>query len=181
MDLRKPVNTSAFLKKELKFKKRLDNVLASEDLSHYRNLVTRLLDDSNDECLDYVAALIFLNQPNLYPRHKKIVTIVPELKKSREPILSTSIIPKMIRYRVDVGQKHQVSEDALKNLFVEEAGVDKKMIGDVEMRHHYTLIDLPEGMPADIFQLLVTVKIQQQPLKIKRLKKRRFRSRSVKA
>jgi len=180
MDLEKTVHRSAFLKKELKFKKRLDQVLSTEDLSPYRDLVSRLLADSKEDCLDYAAALIFLSQPNLYPRHKGVIS-APEIKKSPAPILIAPSAPKMIRYRVDVGQKHQVSEDALRKLFIEEAGVDKKMIGDVEMRHHYTLIDLPDGMPADIFQLLSTVKIQQQTLKIKRLKKRRFRSRSVKA
>jgi ATP-dependent RNA helicase DeaD len=78
----------------------------------------------------------------------------------------------MIRYRIEVGQKHNVNVDEIKDIFIEEAGVDRKTIGEVDIRYHYTIIELPEGMPADIYQLLTTVCIHEQKLNIKRLKYR---------
>lgn len=81
-------------------------------------------------------------------------------------------LPKMIRYRIELGQKHRVTMDEIKNVFIEEAGVDKKMIGKIDIRYHYTLIELPDGMPADIYQLLTTVCLHEQKLNIKRIKYR---------
>jgi hypothetical protein len=45
----------------------------------------------------------------------------------------------------------------------------------MDMRNDYTLIDLPPGMPPDIFQLLQTIEIKHQPLQIKRVNTSRKR------
>lgn len=82
---------------------------------------------------------------------------------------------KLIRYRIEVGQQHQVSSDEIKSLLVHESGVDKKQIGRVEIRGNYSLVDLPSGMPPDIFLLLQAVELKQQALKIKRVNMARKR------
>jgi len=84
---------------------------------------------------------------------------------------------KMVRYRLDVGSQHQITEETLKKVLVEESGVDKNNINNINIRGLYTLIDLPDSMPADIFQHLKTVEINQRPLAIKRVKSR-FKKRS---
>ncbi len=160
--------TPLFSKKELKFKKRLDDILQAKDLTAQKDLLNRIASISELNYLDYAAALIFLSQPNLYKS--------PNLTKTETVVVAPKL--KMIRYRLDIGQKHHTSEDEIKSVFVSEAGVDKNLIGHVDMRHHYTLIDLPDGMPTDIFQLLNTINIQQRPLKLKRLKNRRFQSKN---
>ena len=78
--------------------------------------------------------------------------------------------PIFVRYRLDVGRKHQASLDEIENVLVEVSGVDRKRIGRLDIRNYYTLVDLPDGMPADIFQLLSETEIQRQKLNIKRIK-----------
>ena len=67
---------------------------------------------------------------------------------------------------------HQVTVELLKQLLIEESGVDKRNINNVNIQDNYTLIDLPDEMPLDIFQHLKTVEINQQKLDIRRIKNR---------
>jgi hypothetical protein len=83
----------------------------------------------------------------------------------------------MVRYRLDVGSSHQVTLEDIKKVLVQESGVDKNNIKNVAIRELYTLIDLPDAMPPDIFQHLKTVEINQQKLDIKRVKTRNNKKR----
>lgn len=165
-----------FSKKEYKFKSRIEKVLATADLTLQRQLIEKMTQQLGIELIDCAAALVLLSQSNLFHQPKEHLS-----KKELEikPVVKTETVilrpippPKMVRYRIEVGQKHNITIDEIKNVFIEEAGVDRKMIGEVDIRHHYTVIELPEGMPADIYQLLTTVSIQDQKLNIKRLKHR---------
>jgi hypothetical protein len=62
--------------------------------------------------------------------------------------------------------------EALKQVLVEESGVDKNNISNVNIQELYTLIDLPDQMPLDIFQHLKSVEINQHKLDIRRVKSR---------
>lgn len=163
MDLKK-----TFSNKELKFKQRLEKILKTENLNLQRTLIEKITQELDIDPLDCAAALVCLSQSNLYQHEKseendnKVVAIRKYLHKIPQP--------KMVAYRLEIGQKHKVSSEQIKNIVVAEAGVERKMIGDVSIRYHHTFIELPEGMPADIFQLLSTTTFQQQALKIKRLR-----------
>ena len=88
-----------------------------------------------------------------------------ESAKTQEILISDE--PKMIRYRVEVGRRHSVSKDEIKNALVEESGVDVKMIGSIEMHQHFTFVELPDGMPPDIYHHLKSVEINHHKLYIK--------------
>jgi len=79
---------------------------------------------------------------------------------------------KMVRYRLDVGCKHQVTSEELKKILIEESGVDKNNINNINIRGDYTLVELPDEMPQDIFLHLKSVEIKQHKLDIKRVKTR---------
>lgn len=165
-----------FSKKEQKFKSRLEKVLATADLRLQRQLIERITEEMGIELIDCAAALVLLSQSNLF-HHSKDHSSKKEFPV-KAPLRPETVIlrpmppPKMVRYRIDVGQKHNVNLDEIKKVFIEEAGVDVKTIGEVDIRHHYSLIELPEGMPSDIYQLLTTVSIHEQKLNIKRVKQR---------
>lgn len=152
-------------KKEDKFKRRLQRVAREEDLSRQRDLVQRIAAELNIDLLTCAAALVFMNQPNLYP---------PLKRQSAEPNRSQPNY-KMVRYRLAVGNQHQVSRDQIQAILVSESGVDRKRIGRIDIRDTYTLVELPDGMPADIFQLLAETEIGSQKLNIKRIKPNKFR------
>ena len=83
---------------------------------------------------------------------------------------------RLVRYRLDVGSQHQITREQLQNVLVQESGVDRKRIGRIDMRDTHTLVELPEGMPADIFQILFETTLAGRQLAIKRIKpNRRFK------
>ncbi|MFZ2403638.1 MAG: DbpA RNA binding domain-containing protein [Methylobacter sp.] len=79
---------------------------------------------------------------------------------------------KMVRYRLDVGCNHQVTAEELKIVLIEESGVDKKNINIIHIQNDYTLVELPDEMPQDIFLHLKAVEIKQHKLDIRRVKAR---------
>lgn len=79
---------------------------------------------------------------------------------------------KMVRYRLDVGSKHQVTQEELRKILIEESGVDKNNINNINIQSDYTLVELPDEMPQDIFLHLKSVEIKQRKLDIKRVKAR---------
>ncbi|MGR9012360.1 MAG: DbpA RNA binding domain-containing protein [Gammaproteobacteria bacterium] len=79
---------------------------------------------------------------------------------------------KMVRYRLDVGCNHQVSSEELKKVLIEESGVDKNNINNINIQGDYTLVELPDEMPQDIFLHLKSVEIRQRKLDIRRVKAR---------
>jgi len=81
---------------------------------------------------------------------------------------------KMVRYRLDVGSNHQMTLDELKKILIEESGVDKNNIR-LNIQGDYTLVELPDEMPQDIFLHLKSVEIKQHKLDIKRVKSRNKR------
>ncbi|OQW77485.1 MAG: hypothetical protein BVN35_05025 [Proteobacteria bacterium ST_bin11] len=158
-------------RKEDKFKRRLQRVVTEEDLALQRELIQRTAAELDIDLLSCAAALVFLSQPNLYPAPKPQPKLLVPLPQSRGP--HTNV--KMVRYRLAVGSQHQVSSDDIQNVLVEESGVDKKRIGRIDIRDTHTLVDLPDGMPADIFQLLTEASIGAHRLNIKRVKPNKFR------
>ncbi|MDO9141141.1 MAG: DbpA RNA binding domain-containing protein [Methylobacter sp.] len=79
---------------------------------------------------------------------------------------------KMVRYRLDIGGKHQVTPEELKKVLVEESGVDKNNINNINIHGDYTLLELPDEMPQDIFLHLKSVEVKQHKLDIRRVKTR---------
>ncbi len=69
-------------------------------------------------------------------------------------------------YRIEVGHEHGVKPGNIVGAIANEAGLDSQFIGRVSIRDHYSLIDLPDGMPAETFEHLKKVWVVQQQLRI---------------
>ncbi len=163
----------AKFRKEDKFKKRLQKTLAAENLQQQRELIQRIVSELNVDLLDCAAALVYLSQPNLYQAKPAVAAGTEYFDFEIPPYTAKK---RTVRYRLEVGSRHQVKADEIKDLLVEESGVDRNRIGRVDIRHDHTIVELPDGMPGDIFQLLGELQIHQQQLNIKRLKaQRKFR------
>lgn len=143
---------------------RLRSVLAAVPLEQQRQTIQSLADELGVDLAQCAAGLLHLLQPNANPPPEP-----PAQAANPKPPL------KMIRYRLDIGSHHQLSLEQLKKTLVEESGVDKNNINNISIRSTYTLIDLPDAMPQDIFQHLKTVEINQRKLEIKRVKSRKKR------
>jgi ATP-dependent RNA helicase DeaD len=71
-------------------------------------------------------------------------------------------------YRIEVGETHGVQPGNIVGAVANEAGIDSKNIGRIDIRDDHSLIDLPEGMPAEIFKHLKKVWVSGQQLRITR-------------
>jgi len=70
-------------------------------------------------------------------------------------------------YRIEVGHDHGVKPGNIVGAIANESGLDSQYIGRLSIRGQYSLIDLPEGMPAEIFEHLRKVWVMQQQLRIR--------------
>ena len=72
----------------------------------------------------------------------------------------------MDTYRVDVGKVHNVQPGNIVGAIANEAGLDSRLIGRIEIQDNYSLVDLPEGMPKEIFKELKNVWVVGRKLNI---------------
>lgn len=69
-------------------------------------------------------------------------------------------------YRIEVGHDHGVKPGNIVGAIANEAGIDSKHMGRIQILDDYSTIDLPEGMPKDIFADLKSVRVAGQKLNI---------------
>jgi len=75
----------------------------------------------------------------------------------------------MERFRIEVGVQHDVKPGNIVGAIANEAGLDGQHIGHIEIHTDYSLVDLPMGMPKEVFQDLRKTRVCGQPLNISRL------------
>ena len=72
----------------------------------------------------------------------------------------------MITYRIEVGRNDDVSPKNIVGAIANEAEIDAQFIGHIKLHDDYSTVDLPEGMPKELFDHLYKVRVCQKPLKI---------------
>lgn len=75
----------------------------------------------------------------------------------------------MERFRLEVGNTHGVKPGNIVGAIANEAEIDSEHIGRIEIFDDYSTIDLPEGMPKELFKHLKSVWVSGQRLQISRL------------
>lgn len=88
--------------------------------------------------------------------------------KSRRPRQSEQ---GMETFRIEVGHAHQVRPANIVGAIASEAGLDSSFIGRIDIFDRYSTVDLPQGMPTDLFHVLKNVRVAGQRLNISRMKR----------
>ena len=76
----------------------------------------------------------------------------------------------MDRFRIEVGHKDLVKPGNIVGAIANEAEIDAEHIGSIKIYEDHSTVDLPEGMPKEIFKHLKSVWVSGQRLQISRLK-----------
>ncbi|WP_241520764.1 DEAD/DEAH box helicase [Steroidobacter cummioxidans] len=71
-------------------------------------------------------------------------------------------------YRIEVGHAHGVKPGNIVGAIANEVGLEGRHIGRVLIRDDHSFVDLPAGMPKDVFHQLQKVRVAGQPLQISR-------------
>ena len=75
----------------------------------------------------------------------------------------------MERYRIEVGRRQDVKPGNIVGAIANEAGLEGRHIGRINVFRNHSTIDLPAGMPPRIFQSLQNVWVCKRQLKISKL------------
>jgi len=165
-----------------KFLDKIEGALASDDLSVFRDLVERYEREKNVPAVEIAAALAQLVQgktPLLLPKpvmpertfEPRERTERPE-RPQREPRERTPRDPNapdlpMKTYRIEVGYQHGAQPGHIVGAIANEADLESRYIGRIDIRDDYTLVDLPDGMPPELLEHMQNVRVASKPLRMK--------------
>jgi ATP-dependent RNA helicase DeaD len=156
------------------FKQKITDTLAGGEMAFMQNLVEQYRNEHDVPALDIAAALakmsigdkpLLLSPDKERPPRRKDDTSAPRGKKRRDKT-STEPDSDKQRYRIDVGHEHGVKPGNIVGAIANEAGLDGEHIGHISIEKNYSLVDLPAGMPRDIFMDLKKVRVCGRPMKI---------------
>ncbi len=72
----------------------------------------------------------------------------------------------MEAYRIEIGHAHGVKPANIVGAIANEAGLEAKYIGRIDIFDDHSVLDLPEGMPTEVFEQLKTVTVAGHQLRI---------------
>ncbi len=162
-----------------RFVQMVRETLSEQDLDFYYRLVSRIEKEQETSPLDIAAALTFLSQ-------KSRPFIVSELdspakstrrdsrdtfsekpqqsgRKPKDRPRKSDSFP-IERYRLEVGSQHEATPREIVGAIANEAGLDGNLIGRIEIFEDHSTVELPAGMPKDVYQHLRQVFVRGQKL-----------------
>ncbi len=163
-----PLNLSNSKKKLLK--DQVKTIFLTQNLDNPRRLIKAVAAELKISVLDCAAALTLIHEGAQLNSGEKTGSPLVSAEKPHEPTAVPAV--RLVRYRLDIGGQHQLDLSELKKILVEESGVDIKNIVNARIQETYTLIDLPDEMPQEIFHHLKSVEINGRKLDIRRVKPR---------
>ncbi len=156
-------------KRVANFKQAITDTLANEDLKLYQEILEQFQFEHNVPALDVAAALakLFHGDKALLlkkeSKKEKFKNAESERFKNDKPRnkrrtsderFLTLIEVGMERYRLEVGHEHKVKPGNIVGAIANEADIESKHIGRINIFDEYSVVDLPEGMPKEILQHL---------------------------
>jgi len=177
------------------FKEKISAALSSTDLDFFNQLVQSYIEENDTDPLQLAAALAYLAQkdkPLILTESKKgnskegrsrrderpdrgERSFKSSADKSFRPSKDDSANDKrkrvkvpMDNYRVEVGRNHNVMPGDIVGAIANEADVEPRHIGHIELKDDHSFIELPVGMPNIVFDSLKKIRVRNQPLNIER-------------
>jgi ATP-dependent RNA helicase DeaD len=92
----------------------------------------------------------------------------PDAAPARKPRAKSATSP-METFRIEVGSVHGIKPGNIVGAIANEAGIEGVHIGRVDIREDHSFVDLPEGMPKQIFKELQKVRVAGRELRISRV------------
>lgn len=165
-----------------RFKQRITDTLAAEELSFYTQLINQYQVEHDVPAADIAAALarllqgdtpLLLNEPARKPRKeagddrsrgdRDRGDRAPAKPKSRAGQVEMEL------FRIEVGHSDGVKPGNIVGAIANETGIDGDHIARIRIEEHYSTVELPAGMPKDVFQALKRVRVVGKPLNISRM------------
>jgi len=164
-----------------KFKQKISETLDSQELDIFRKVIVDYQQEHGVPVIEIAAALGAMAQGDT-----KLVQQQPTRKETRsKPRENDAGKPArkskskesrdeqrpdrgMERFRIEVGHTHGVKPANIVGAIANEAELDAEYIGRIDIREDHSIVDLPEGMPKELFRHLKSVWVSGQRLQITR-------------
>jgi ATP-dependent RNA helicase DeaD len=102
------------------------------------------------------------------PDRSRAADAAPPAEGTRKP-RAKSAASLMETFRIEVGSIHGIKPGNIVGAIANEAGIEGVHIGRVDIREDHSFVDLPEGMPKEIFKDLQKVRVVGRELRISRV------------
>ena len=160
-----------------KFKQRVAETVASGEATAFRPVLEQMEAETGLPLIDIAAALASLSQgttPLLLTGKSEPppATSPPAFEKPAAAARSPgarSTNGQMETFRIEVGSVHGIKPGNIVGAIASEAGIEGVHIGRVDIRDDHSFVDLPEGMPKEIFKELQKVRVAGRELRISRV------------
>ncbi len=166
-----------------RFKQKLADTLNHKDILFFSQLLERFHQESGAAPIEIAAALAVLLQGDepLLLSESESESMEPYSHREhgrrgerRPPRRRARPEEGMERYRLAVGRVHGVRPEQIVGLIANKAQLDGRHIGRIDIRDSFTTVDLPQGMPAQVFHVLKNVRLAGRPLLISRFHEGRY-------
>ncbi len=172
-----------------RFKQRIQDTIDGQDLTQCRHVVQSYMQQHDSDPLLVAAALVRMVQGE----EPLLLADMPERKQTARasgkdqggstksagqgrtekkvdyrarPLKEFPEIA-MRRYRLDVGYQHDAMPGNIVGAIANEAEIDSCYIGNIDIHDDFSLIDLPDGMPREVFKILKKTRVSGRPLNIR--------------
>jgi len=163
------------------FKQKITDTLTGGELAFMQHMIEQYQQEHDVPAIEIAAALArmtlgdqpLLLDPDPPPSRRRDTDSKPRGGR-REPRGEKRRSPPaadMERFRIEVGHMHGVKPGNIVGAIANEAGLDGRHIGAIEIESDFSLLDLPVGMPREVFRDLKKVWVCGQQLRISRLGK----------
>jgi ATP-dependent RNA helicase DeaD len=168
-EMRLPSSAAVADRRIARFKQTIGDVLESEELGFFEDLVGSIQREHDVGLSEIAAALAFLLQRErpLVPEERAPAPPRQE-REGRAPARSQPE-PGMEAFRLEVGRAHGVLPKHIVGAIANEAGLESRHIGRIELHDTFSSVDLPKGMPLEVFAHLKGVWVCGRRLDISRL------------
>ncbi|NOR80727.1 MAG: DEAD/DEAH box helicase [Methyloprofundus sp.] len=166
-------------KRVSRFKQQITDTLATEELEFYQKIIEQYETEHDIPAHEIAAALAKLVQGDEPLLLKKPAKTKERSERGRDRDRDRGAVKRkggaalqgaMQRYRIEVGKDHGAKPGNIVGAIANEAGLNGKEIGQIDMHADFSIVDLPKGMPAEVFQGLQATRVAGQKLNISPVK-----------
>jgi ATP-dependent RNA helicase DeaD len=158
----------------VKFKETLANAVRSGEVKIFQPFIEEIEREQNLPAVEIAAALASLQQgPTPF-----LLTPKPDAPRDTSAPNRTFDEPagdtgrkgaRLETYRIEVGHNQGIQPGNIVGAIANEAGIDGRNIGHIDIRRDHSFVDLPEGMPQETLDSLQAIKVRGVELRISRV------------
>ncbi|MGZ4976395.1 MAG: DEAD/DEAH box helicase [Methylobacter sp.] len=171
-----------------RFKQNITDTLAAEELSFFSQLLEQYQQEHNVTALEIASALAKLVQGETPLLLQNLPKKSKDSRDDRPPRDDRSARPdrpqkdrkpkrafgggadiEMETYRIEVGHTHGVKPGNIVGAIANETGIDGDHIARIRIQVDYSTVELPAGIPKELFEELKKVRVAGQQLNISKM------------